>query len=253
MKHRNLFSGWLALAGAGASAVAGGHADSWGRSILYVAIGCMLAFSGFWLLSKMSKKTGAGRTLDPRFRELSEVSGMTNEHFVAWYQPIAEKQTQSTVAFATRVLKQRRGRIFGMENGHEAARRNRDRWTYTVFLAAVAQVSANQRAREKGLATLLLTIPESACEWLQREPKIVDTLTNAILSPSARNPVWQLIDDARERPNESAKQPIAPQQQPDDSVNVRQARLPPVVKTQQKRRQMMQDFTDQRENLKQSV
>lgn len=208
MKHRELLIGWIAFAVAGVSAVAGGHADSPHRAIIYVLIGIGLAVAGHWLLTQKASKPHKLEAVNPWLRDLSEATGMTNEHFVKWYQPIAEKQSQSMIEFATHVLKQRRGRIFGVEAGHEAARRNRDRWTYAIFLAAIAHVSGSQTEREKGLSTLLFEIPESAREWLLRNSEVTDTLSNALLTPSGTNPIWQLIDDVMRKstkPVETAK------------------------------------------------
>lgn len=196
--NARLIGGLIAFASAGVMAVAGGNADHWGRALMYVSAACGLAVIAVFLLIKIRRNNNRNESVSGKYRELLEATGVSDEMFNRFYLPVAEQLEAPALRYGIATLRLRRGVYLGTQQGHENARRNRDRWTYAVFLAAV------HKASERGMELVLFRTPQDARDWLLREELVVSTLADALTGTGAtKNPIKQLLTD-------TAKNAISP-------------------------------------------
>jgi len=143
--------------------------------------------------------------VEPRYWQLQQVAGVTDDLFIAWYLPFLSSPSTEQLSLITNALKRRQSRLMGTEHGHEAARQQRDRWTYAVFLVAslsindesiCSNVTTNKSGATHDLSQLLELIPDSARVWLTACPDICRCIIDALLIRSDENPIWSLLTPA---------------------------------------------------------
>jgi len=145
-----------------------------------------------------------GSAIKPCYWQLQQVAGVTDDLFIAWYIPFLNQVSTEQLRRITNALKRRQSRLMGTQLGHEAARQQRDRWTYAVFLVASLSISSetnchttsNRSGAVRDLCLLLEIIPDSARLWLTASPDICHCIVDALLFQSDENPVWSLLTPA---------------------------------------------------------
>ncbi len=195
-----LIGGLAAFACAGVLAVAGGNADQLGWAFIYVSVASGLAITSVLLLSQSRCSKQINLRISSTYQELIEAAGVTDEMFNRFYRPVVEHLETPNLELPVKALKRRRGTYLGSQNDHENVRRNRDRWTYAVFLAAIG------KTHERGMELVVFATPQDARDWLSHEKLVVSTLIDALsASPDRHNAITRLLTNTIEETTDSAR------------------------------------------------
>lgn len=202
-------------------ALVGGYTDNVFIACAYLIASIVAGIGAYVLLingrSFFQKKT----KIEERYLDLRKVAGVSDERLRQWYIPVAVNASNEALQFATRALARRQARILGVEKGPEEARKNRDRWTYAVYLVATSTYPSDTRSVEDSMEWLFMLVPESARQWLGGNSKVSRTMMDAIINQSPDNPIWRLVHNTKvvepavsQERNKVEKEPIQGAQKP---------------------------------------